>query len=50
MRLPIEFWVLIFVLVAIVFLLAPSTVLAVAFLAVLWAVWRRSPRRRGGRR
>lgn len=49
MRLPIQIIVLLFVLAAVMFIVAPGTVLAALFLVVMWALWRRS-RRSGVRR
>ncbi|MEV5652929.1 hypothetical protein AB0L57_32160 [Nocardia sp. NPDC052254] len=50
MRLATEFLSILFVLAVLLFLVSPSTVLAVVFLVVLWAGWRRRPRRSGVRR
>lgn len=50
MRLATELLSILFVLGILLFLISPSTVLAVVFLVVLWAGWRRRPRRSGARR
>lgn len=50
MKLATEILFILFVLAFVLLLKSPGTVLAVAFLAVLWAAWRRRPRRVGGRR
>ncbi|WP_280255465.1 hypothetical protein [Nocardia wallacei] len=50
MRLATEFLFLLFVLAAVLFVWSPGTVLAVVFLVVLWAAWRRRPHRQGARR
>ncbi|WP_280367249.1 hypothetical protein [Nocardia wallacei] len=50
MRLASEILAIPLVLAVLVFVWSPGTVLAVVFLMVLWAVWRRRPRRSGVRR
>lgn len=49
MRLATEILAIPLILAALLVIWSPSTALAVAFLVMLWAAWRRRPRR-GGRR
>ncbi|MEU8900698.1 hypothetical protein AB0C65_32875 [Nocardia sp. NPDC048505] len=50
MRTSLEFRIILLAVVATAFIVAPGTVGAIIFVVVLWALWRRSPQRRGGRR
>ncbi|MBY8861115.1 hypothetical protein K7711_31885 [Nocardia sp. CA2R105] len=50
MRLASEVLAILFVLATLLFIASPGTVLAVIFLVVLFAAWRRRPRRSGVRR
>ncbi|MBF6065419.1 hypothetical protein IU500_34365 [Nocardia terpenica] len=44
MRLATEMLAILLLLAILLFLLSPGTVLAVIFLVMLWAAWRRRPR------
>ncbi|MGW0245510.1 hypothetical protein ACWDYH_02610 [Nocardia goodfellowii] len=50
MRMGIELRIILFAVLATAVYVAPGTVGAIVFVVVLWALWRRSPQRRGGRR
>ncbi|WP_181068514.1 hypothetical protein [Nocardia nova] len=50
MRLASEILAIPLILAVLLFIWSPSTALAVVFLMVLWAMWRRRPRRTGMRR